>query len=67
MDIEGYEEVLFGLELKTPAAIEVSGLQLCDKFAATGWRIYTTNREFSKGYARKIRFREMLTTQLFTC
>ncbi len=50
MDIEGYEEVLLGVELDSPAAIEVHGLQLCDKFKVSGWRINTTNTACAKGY-----------------
>ena len=50
MDIEGYEEVLLGVKLKTPAAVEVHGLQLCDKFEAAGWRIKPMNEECAKGY-----------------
>ena len=38
-DIEGYEEVLLDVELKTPSVIEVHGLQLKDKFQAKGYRI----------------------------
>ena len=50
MDIEGYEEALLGVKLETPAAIEVHGLQLCDKFEAAGWRIKALNEECAKGY-----------------
>ena len=50
MDIEGYEEILLDVKLKTPAATEVHGLQLCDKFKAAGWRINTTNTDCAKGY-----------------
>jgi hypothetical protein len=50
MDIEGYEEALLGVKLETPAAIEVHGLQLCDKFEAAGWRIKALNEECEKGY-----------------
>lgn len=50
MDIEGYEEVLLGIQLKTPAAVEVHGLQLSDKFEAAGWRIKPMNEECAKGY-----------------
>lgn len=51
MDIEGYEEVLLGVKLNTPAAVEVHGLQLCDKFEAAGWRIKPMNAECAKGYS----------------
>jgi hypothetical protein len=50
MDIEGYEEVLLGVKLVTPAAVEVHGLQLSDKFEAAGWRIKPMNEECEKGY-----------------
>ena len=50
MDIEGYEEVLLGVKLETPAAVEVHGLQLSDKFEAAGWRIKPMNEECAKGY-----------------
>ncbi len=50
MDIEGYEEVLLGVKLETPAAVEVHGLQLGDKFEAAGWRIKPMNEECAKGY-----------------
>jgi hypothetical protein len=50
MDIEGYEEVLLGVKLVTPAAVEVHGLQLSDKFEAAGWRIKPMNEECAKGY-----------------
>lgn len=38
-DIEGYEEELLEVELCFPAAVEVHGLQLRDKFKRAGWRI----------------------------
>ena len=50
MDIEGYEEVLLSVKLETPAAVEVHGLQLSDKFEAVGWRIKPMNEECAKGY-----------------
>jgi hypothetical protein len=50
MDIEGYEEVLLSAKLETPAAVEVHGLQLSDKFQAVGWRIKPMNEECAKGY-----------------
>jgi hypothetical protein len=50
MDIEGYEEALLGIKLETPAAIEVHGLQLGDKFEAAGWRVKALNEECAKGY-----------------
>ncbi len=51
MDIEGYEEVLLGVKLDTPAAIEIHGLQLCDKFEAAGWRIKAMSENCEKGYS----------------
>jgi hypothetical protein len=39
MDIEGYEEALLQTKLDQPAVIEVHGLQLRDKFKASGYRI----------------------------
>jgi hypothetical protein len=50
MDIEGYEEVLLGVKIDTPAAVEVHGLQLSDKFEAAGWRIKPMNEECEKVY-----------------
>ena len=42
-DIEGYEEVLLDVKLPAPAAVEVHGLQLRDKFERAGWRIANLN------------------------
>ncbi len=50
MDIEGYEEVLLGVKLETPAAIEIHGLQLCDKFAAAGWKVKSMDTDCAKGF-----------------
>ena len=52
MDIEGYEEILLGVKLKTPAVVEVHGLQLCDKFEAAGWRIEPMNSCVKYAYWR---------------
>lgn len=39
MDIEGYEEILLTTKLKTPAVVEIHGLQLVERFRRAGWRI----------------------------
>lgn len=51
IDIEGYEEILLGVKIDTPAAVEVHGLQLCDKFEAAGWRIKAMSENCQKGYS----------------
>lgn len=50
VDIEGYEEILLNHLIKTPAVIEVHGLQLRDRFASQGWQIKYTDMESSLGY-----------------
>jgi hypothetical protein len=51
MDIEGYEEVLLGVKLNTPAAVEIHGLQLCDKFEVAGWKVRAMAENCEKGYS----------------
>jgi hypothetical protein len=50
VDIEGYEEALLDVTLVTPAAIEVHGLQLCDKFKAKGYRLVYPHEEAGRIY-----------------
>jgi SAM-dependent methyltransferase len=45
VDIEGYEEALLDVTLRTPAVVEVHGLQLCDKFKAKGYRLVSPHEE----------------------
>ena len=49
-DIEGYEEVLIGVEPTFPMVVEVHGLQLRDRFKEAGWLVEPADDSSKKDY-----------------